>query len=379
MKIIKVEGRYILVSVKIPVTDKPREVGVLLVTIDTDTGLRGIGIAREHDKYCRIVQGVLEHTLTPFVMTVDPVSPEHLWNEAAWDLSRGDFRVPFGAVSRAISAVDQALWDIRGQFYGQPVYRLLGGSHTREIDVYMTFGLDSYTPEEEAEAARRLLAQGHNAFKLVGAAENRGQYVQRDVARVKALRALVGDEARIMIDGRNAFDLYHAKLLARQIEPYNVAYFDEPIIAKDAAALKELRRACPRVPIAARGWGGNIWSNRDLIANGAVDLIGSNVLDGGGYTQSIKVAHMAEMYQLPLVTGGGWHPQNAHLIAAVNNGWMTEIFVISGLMCEAIFVDAPKPIKGKLSLSDKPGLGLKLNEDAVHEAAERGRAAERAQ
>lgn len=149
-------------------------------------------------------------------------------------------------------------------------------------------------------------------------------------------------------------------------------------MAKDPTAWQELRRACPRVPIAARGWGGNIWSNRDLIAHGAVDVIGSNVLDGGGYTQSIKVAHMAEMYQLPLVTGGGWHPQNAHLIAAVNNGWMTEIFVISGLMCETIFVDPPKPSKGKLRLSDKPGLGLQLNDDAVREAVARGRAAERA-
>lgn len=111
MKIVKVEARYISVSVKIPVTDKPREVGALLVTIETDTGIRGIGIAREHDKHCRIVRGLLENILAPFIMGIDPVSPDHLWNEAAWDLSRGDFRVPSGAVSRAISAVDQALWD----------------------------------------------------------------------------------------------------------------------------------------------------------------------------------------------------------------------------------------------------------------------------
>jgi len=376
MKIANVEAKYLLVSVKTPVTEQPKLRGALLVSVETDTGIRGIGIAREHDRYCRAVRGELEHTLIPFIIGMDPLSPEYIWHEAAWDLSRGDYRIPSGAVSRAISAVDQALWDIRGQHYGQPVYRLLGGSHAQEVDVYTTFGLETYTPEEEAEAARRLLAQGHTAFKIVGAAENRGTSVDRDAARVKALRNIVGDGVKIMIDGGAELDLYHAKLLARQIEPFDVAFFDEPIHAKDPLALKELRRAYPRVPVAARGFGGSIRSNRDLIVQGAVDVVGSNVLDGGGYTHSIKIAHMAEMYQLPLVTGGGWHLQNVHLIAAVNNGWMTEFTVLTALVCETIFVDPIKPANGKLRLSEKPGLGLELNEDAVLEAVKRGRAAE---
>ncbi len=378
MKIAKVEAKYLSVSVKVPARERPVDAGSLLVTVETDTGIRGIGMAREHDWHCLTVRDQLEHNLIPFLMGKDPMVPEHLWNEAAWDLSRGDYRVQFGAVSRAASAVDQALWDIRGQSLEQPVYRLLGGAHSEEIDVYMTFGLRIYTPEEEAEAARLVMAQGHNAFKLEGAAQNRGQNVDHDAVRVKALREIVGESAKIMIDGRAGYDLYHAMLLARKIEPYNVTYFDEPILAKDPQALKELRRTNPRVPIAARGRGGNFWSNRDLISLGAVDVIGSNVLDGGGYTQSIKVAHMAEMYQLPLVTGGGWHLQNAHLIAAASNGWMTEYTAVTGPVCETIFLNPAKPEKGKLRLSDKPGLGLQLNEDAVREAVERGRVAERA-
>jgi L-rhamnonate dehydratase len=377
VKIVKVEAKYLIVPVPVPVTEKVVDRGALLVTVETDTGIRGIGMAREHDWHCLTLRGILENQLAPYIIGTDPLCPEHLWNEAAWDLSRGDYRVQFGAVSRAASAVDQALWDIRGQYLGQPVYRLLGGSHVDTIDIYITFGLDIYTPEEEAEAARRLLAQGHTAFKLVGAAPNRGQNVEHDAARVKALRETVGDSAMIMIDGRNRYDLYHAALLARQIEPYNVTYFDEPILARDPQAMKELRRSNPRVPIAGRGQGGNIYTNRDLIAFGAVDVIGSNVLDGGGYTQSIKVAHMAEMYQLPLVTGGGFHLQNLHLIAAVNNGWMTEYVVFTGPLCEAIFVDTVKPEKGKLRLSEKPGLGLQLNDAAVREAVARGRVAER--
>src|SRR5262245_35046092 len=132
MKIIKVEAKYLSVSITIPVTEKLMDRGGLLVTIETDTGTRGIGMAREHDWHCLIVRDILEHSLGPFIIGKDPLSPEHIWNDAAWDFSRGDYRVPSGAVSRAISAADQALWDIRGQHFGQPVYRLLGGSHSDE-------------------------------------------------------------------------------------------------------------------------------------------------------------------------------------------------------------------------------------------------------
>ena len=378
MKIIKVETQYLRVSVQIPVRDQPMEHGALLVTIETDTGIRGVGMVREEDPHCLVVRAQLQHSIIPFLIGRDPLSPERIWNEAAWTLSRSDFRVPTGSVARAISTVDQALWDIRGQHYGQPVYRLLGGSAKDEIDIYMTFGFNFYNPEEEAEAARRLLAQGHTAFKLQGAVPDRGKNTDHDVARVKALREIVGDKAEIILDGRNDYDLYHAKLVAKKIEPCNVAYFDDPMYAKDPQAMRELRRFCPGVPIAARVYGGNIWGARDLIAQDAVDVMGTSVMDGGGFTQSLKVAHMAEMHQLPLVTGGGWHLQNAHLIAAVNNGWMTEFHALAALVCDQIFVDPIKPEKGKLRLSQKPGLGLQVNEDAVREAVARGRTAERA-
>jgi L-alanine-DL-glutamate epimerase-like enolase superfamily enzyme len=258
---------------------------------------------------------------------------------------------------------------------GEPVYRLLGGVQP-EIEFYATYGLHIYTPEEEIEAARRLQAQGFTAFKIQGSDADRGRDTKHDAGRVKRLRETVGDDARIILDGRNLYTLYQAIQVAKALEPYNLAYFDEPLYARDPLSFKRFREACPFMPVAGRGRGGNFYDNRDLIVNGAVDVLGVNVLDQGGYTQAIKVAHLAEMFQIPLVNGGAWYLQNAHLIAAVPNGWMAEYHAMATAATEAIFVDTIKPKNGKLRLSDKPGLGLTLNDDAVADFKARARKAE---
>ena len=99
-------------------------------------------------------------------------------------------------------------------------------------------------------------------------------------------------------------------------------------------------------------------------------MVQPNVLDGGGFTECLKVAHMAEMYHLPLATGGAFHLQNAHLIAGVSNGWMTEYHLLMAQASETIFANAPKPKDGWLPLVEKPGLGLELVEAAVREYTE---------
>jgi L-alanine-DL-glutamate epimerase-like enolase superfamily enzyme len=258
---------------------------------------------------------------------------------------------------------------------GEPVYRLLGGAQP-EIEFYATYGLHMYDAEEEIEAARRLLAQGFTAFKIQGSDASRGQDIKHDVGRVKRLRETVGDDVRIILDCRNLFSLYQAIKLAKALEPYDLAYLDEPLYARDPLSMKRFREACPFMPVAGRGRGGNLFDNRDLVVNGSIDVMGVNVLDQGGFTQAIKVAHLAEMFQIPLVTGGAWYLQNAHLIAAAPNGWMTEYHAMATAATETIFKDTIKPKNGKLRLSDKPGLGLTLDDDAVKDARDRARSVE---
>jgi L-alanine-DL-glutamate epimerase-like enolase superfamily enzyme len=375
MKIVNVECDFLIVEITVPITERKIDYGMLLVTLETDTGLRGTGIAREHDFHALAVKQVINDDIAPFLKSREAnITPEKFWNDAAHDLVR-DWMAPAGVVARANSAIDQALWDIRGQALGQPIYRLLGGVQP-EIEMYATFGLNFYTPEEEVAAALRLQKMGHTAFKLMGAKADRGRDISVDIGRVKRLRETVGPDAKIILDGRNNYSLYQAIQLSKAIEQYDLAYFDEPIWAKDADAMVRLKQAVPGIPIAARGRGGNLWDNRTLVTSGAVDVMGIQVLDQGGFSQAIKVAHLAEMYQLPIVTGGGWYMHNAHLIGAVPNGWMTEYHVLAAPVCETIFNDTIQPVNGRYKLSERPGLGMTLNDDAVREAKARAKLGE---
>jgi L-rhamnonate dehydratase len=157
--------------------------------------------------------------------------------------------------------------------------------------------------------------------------------------------------------------------LARRIEPYHITWFDDPVYVKDVRLMAELRR-WTSIPRAARARGESQWDHRDLIVGGAVDVMQANVLDGGGYTACVKVAHMAEMFHLPLATGGGWYLQNGQLIAGVANGWLTEFHLLRERIYEVVYLQPPVARHGRLPLLDKPGMGLELNEAAVAEYTE---------
>lgn len=376
MKIASVTCEFLQVPVRIPVKETVVEYGLSLVTLRTDTGLEGYGIAREHNRQGTAVRQLVVDDIGPYLQTMEDedLDPSTFWHKAASFMPLVDYRTPTGIVSGAISAVDQALWDLRGKELGQPVYRLLGGSQS-EVDVYAAFGLNIYSQEEETEAARRLVAKGFRAFKLQGANAGVRRDVTHDAKRIAVLRDTVGDSAAIMLDGRNFNSANEAIAIGRQIEPYNVAFFDEPLFGRDPIAIQRFKQVCPTVPVATRSRGGNLWDNRDLLVTGAVDVMGTNVLDQGGFTQSIKIAHTAELFQLPIVTGGAWHLQNVHLIAAATNGWMTEYHTLAAGVSEAVFQDPIKPENGRLRLPTKPGLGLELNVDGVAEARARAAAA----
>jgi len=375
MKIVNVECDYLLVDVPIPVRETTTEYGVLLVTLEADNGLKGYGFAREHELHALAVRQLIVNDLTMFLKRFPDIpTPEFVWHEAAFDLPRSDYRIASGITARAASAVDQALWDLRGKALQEPVWRLLGGAQP-EVEIYATFGLNIYNPEEETEAARRLKEQGFTSFKLQGSDADRGRDLSVDSGRVRRLRETVGDDARVILDGRNIYSLFQAIELTKMLEPYNMAFFDEPLYAKDPLGMRQLREACPGVPLAARGRGGNIWDNRDLMTSGVLGVMGVSVMDQGGITQSIKIAHAAEMFHLPVATGGGWHLQNAHLIAGVTNGWMTEYHALAAGVGDALFVDPVQPKSGKIKLSEKPGMGIELDRDAVKDARKRAEVA----
>ena len=366
MKVTSVKATCLKIPIKFPFTETPLTEGMLLVRVETDSGHIGFGISRDTERYA--VRELINRDIAPFLLGKDPICTEKIWQDACWEIGMS-YMSKGGAIGRAIGAVDQALWDIKGKALGEPIYRLLGGASTGSVGAYTTFGFNVYSLEELVELAHQMVRDGHDPLKYQAVAANRGQNISVDVERIKAVREAIGDKTRLIVDCNGKFDFTHARELLRRIEPYHITCVDHPVYVRDARLMAELRR-CTEIPLAARASGENQWDNREMVLSGAVDIMHANVLDAGGFTECLKVAHLAELFHLPLATGGGWYLQNGQLIAGVSNGWLTEFHLLRERIYEAIYVDPPVARNGRLPMPEEPGLGLTLNEAAIEEYTE---------
>jgi L-rhamnonate dehydratase len=362
VRIAAVEATCLNIPTTIPFANKPTSIGMVLVVVRTDDGIVGVGFSRGQHR--NAVQEVINRELATFLAGKNPIETERIWKESFLELGF-PYHVRTGILAQAISAVDQALWDIKGKFLGQPIFRLLGGA-TDTVEVYTTFGLPVLNRDELAEFARQLVSQGHDKLKMVLVAARQGIDIDEDIERVRLVREAVGDRVKIMLDANCTYSLLDAVKFCKRVERYDITFLEDPVYVKDTRLLAELRRQT-HVPIAARPRGENLWDARELINSGAVDVMQVNVLDGGGYSESLKIAHMAEMYHLPLATGGAHYLLNAHLLAGARNGWMTENHLVLDSIWEKIFTGVPRPENGKLRLTEAPGLGVALKEAAVRE------------
>ena len=362
MRITTVQASCHDVRVSVPLLEQPLHREVVFVRVATDEGITGFGMTGGHQRFG--TREFINREVGPFLAGKDPLETERRWHEMMWAFNQ---RGNTGVVSFAMSAVDVAMWDIKGKLLNQPVWRLLGG-YSATVPAYATFGLLEYSREQLVEAARLKVKEGNDKLKMVVAIDG-AQNVAEDAARVALVREAVGDAVELMVDANHLFPYLQAKELARRIEPYHITWFEEPVLQNDVRLLADLRRATS-IPIAAGQQEGHRWRHRELILGGAVDIVQPNVLYVGGYTEALKVAHLAQAFQLPIANGGGWPHHNAHLMAAVANGWRVEFHLLMQLTGEALFQDPPKPENGWVTLPERPGLGLEPNEAGLKEFEE---------
>ena len=247
------------------------------------------------------------------------------------------------------------------------------------VPLYATFGFGFYDRDQLAAAARDWLARGFTRLKMTvgnhGLARRDeprplGELIIEDVARVRAVREAVGDAAGIYIDANCSLDQYHAIKLAQMLEPYDIAFFEEPITQNDVPLMADMRRRT-RIPLACGQNEGLGFRFRDLLAAQAVDVIQPNVAITGGITQCAKIAGLAQCFNIPIANGGAWPFHNMHLHAGLANGGLVEYHMVAVLMCEAIYDHLPVPSAGSLALPERAGLGFELNTDRVRELAKR--------
>jgi len=353
-----------------PLFKQPVRTGVRLVKVKTDDGL--VGLSQLGGFMHSAGAAFIKQELAPFLIGKDPLENERLMHQMLWKFNT---RAHSGIWNFAVSAIDVALWDIKGKFYNTPVWRLLGGAQ-KSVPAYITFGLRAYNRDELAEAAKYWAAKGQRRLKIqVGrsnirgemdpagaSAEHREDNPAEDEARVKAVREAVGDDAELMVDANCLMKLDNAVRWCKRFEPYNLMWFEEPIVHNDPHLLAHLRKQTS-IPIAAGQWE-NFAKLADLVKQDAVDFVNIHVLSVGGFTMGMKAAGLAQAFNLPI--GNGDH-FDFHLQAAVPNGWRAEIHVNNWLTANTVYKELPKLSDGWVTLTEKPGLGVEINEDTVKE------------
>lgn len=187
MKIAGVQATCHNVPLSIPYIEEPFWNNANCVHVETDEGITGIGFTSRHNRFA--VRECILRDLGPFLAGRDPLNIERIWQDV---FRRFDHRTIRGIMSHAMSALDIALWDIKGKALGQPVYRLLGGCSNR-VPVYATFGLFRYSREELVAVAKERIAEGHDKLKMVVSRDG-GKNLLEDQARVETLREAVGED-----------------------------------------------------------------------------------------------------------------------------------------------------------------------------------------
>jgi L-rhamnonate dehydratase len=371
MKIARVAATPLNVPVTLDAAgiEKKTSLSVCLVSIETDEGMVGHGFTAITEE--EVIASVIEKIISTALIGEDPLAHEKIWEKLYWLLSP---RGQTGYASHAIAAVDVALWDLKGKFFKQPIWRLLGGARSK-VPVYTTFGIGAYDRDELAAAAKWWHGRGHKRLKMVvghHGLQRRdeprllAEVIAEDARRVQAVRDAVGMEADLHVDANCSLDGFHAARLARSLEDFELSFFEEPVKENDIGSLLQLKTHT-RIPLAAGQNEGLAWRFRDLISSRSVDIIQPNVVIGGGYTQCVRIAGMASAFNMPMANGGAWAHYNMHLHAGLANGGLVEYHYPAVKVCEAIFGPLPEPKDGWLELPEAPGLGFEPKKELVRE------------
>lgn len=319
-------------------------VGVLLTGED---GTCGTGYTVTVGHGGKVIQAALDELYVAPLIGRDADDVRRIWR----DLHDGPglWIGRAGATTMAQAAVDIALWDLRARGLGQPLWRLLGAARGADLPAYNTHGgWLNFSGEHLVAECRTLLDQGYRAVKMkVGGAD-----VSEDLRRVAAVRAAIGDDALLMVDANQAWDLTTATRAARGLEASQVTWLEEPLHPDDVAGHARLARRSA-VPIALGEHVYGIHAFRDFIQAGAVEIVQVDVCRVGGITPWLEVASLADAAGLRVCPHCGDLSQvHQHLMRAIPNGWMLEVIP---LWPRGPFVDQVRIEDGLCALPTAPG------------------------
>ena len=352
---------------------------VIVKIITSEPGLYGLGCATFTQRFHAVVTAMEKH-LKPFLIGRDVSRIEEIWQMGMVHSYWRNGPV----LSNAISGADQALWDIKGKQAGMPVYELLGGKCREAAAVYGHAGGSS--PEAVADSVRQFMENGYRYIRIQmggyggeasrivkpagapdGAYFDPREYTLNILRMIEHVRAEVGDEVELLHDIHERLHPIDAVKFAKDVEPFNLFFLEDPLAPEDLEWFANMRQQCC-TPIAM----GELFNNprewQPLIAGRLIDFIRMHVSQMGGLTPARHVAAFANMYGVrtawhgPGDTSPVGHAANLHLDLWAPNFGIQEWCNFPEHVYE-IFPGLPEVRNGYMYPSDKPGLGIDINED----------------
>lgn len=356
------------------------------ILVSTDGGITGLGEAGLQRRW-QAIDGAVAH-LRRWLIGQDPMRIEHLWQR----MFRGGFYPGDRLIGSVIAGIDIALWDIKGQALGAPVYDLLGGRCRDHVQCFlaptyraslsasakdpndcfraMTTTRDSV--EAMVTLAKECVAEGHRYFRIGPDAEHDLFTGRKAAARLatqlKAIRDAVGDSIDLMVDLHARLCPEEAIWFCREIESLNLLLVEDPIRSEHAHGYRHIR-AHTNVPLAAGEQWANKWEFRQAIEEELIDYARIDICIAGGITEAKKIAAMAETHLIKILPHNPLGPvctaASLHLDLACDNAGPQEVVFPPATMLPDVFECAFELQGTRLTVPTAPGIGVKFDREAA--------------
>ncbi len=354
MKIQEVKVNFVRMPLEEPLVGAPYMIGMMreffTVQVRTDEGIEGIGITAFGGKMVRALVAALED-FGELIKGDDPLRIEQVNAK----MRAASAPCGSGIAQLAISAIDIALWDIRGKAFGIPLARLLGGLRDK-VPAYASGALTRTTPTDKlVRAAAALAEKGYKQVKTQMAVP--GLNPAQEIERIRLVREAVGPEVNLMVDINQRWSVAEAISIGHRIEDLGLGWLEDPTTCDDHQGHAKIADALT-TPVCAGEYLWGIEPHRQALSHHSSDITMVDALRAGGVTQWMKIAAMAEAFNKPVAS----HllPEiHVHLIAAIPNGLVVEYMPWTW----RLFDDPPMPVNGEMTVPTGPGLGLKFAGD----------------
>lgn len=338
---------------------KEARTSALYLKITTDAGLAGF--YGPIDKEAAIV---VDEQLKTFLIGKDPLAGETLWDQ----MYRSNRHSRRGIFLMAISAVDNTLWDLRGRYFGVPVYRLLGGPTRQKVEAYASALGFSLQPESVRKHSLELKQQGFRYEKwFLGYGPGSGaEGLDRNVELVQTLREVLGPDAEIMFDAFQGWSLDYAIAWAKRVEQYRPRWIEEAFPADKRETFAQLRRSTS-IPVASGEHFYGRWEVQDYLHSGAVSVVQADPEWCGGISELVKICSVASLYDAQVIPHGHSIHAALHVVASQSPALCPLVeYLVTKMRSYHHFEKNPPTLdKAHFALPERAGFGIEIDDTKV--------------